>query len=646
MKVSTLIAWVVAVTVVPLRVAADFSLPQPNPAFHFPQDHGSHPDFKLEWWYVTGHLTGETGNRYGFQATFFRHVSTEVAAAPATVYLAHMALLDVGKGNFIYQTRLNRNGWDASAAVGHLAVENGPWSLRMDRDSEAMVLKGGIRSQVKFDLRLTPEKPVVLFGENGFSRKGAEASAASYYLTFTRLKTVGTLRVDGLDLRVEGLSWMDHEISSSQLGAGLVGWDWVCIQLLDGREIMMYRLRRADGTSDPVSSLTWVDQAAKTQLQPFEWRPLATWKSPETGGRYPSRVELKTSDPANGGKRVFVLEPLAENQELAAGPGGIAYWEGACRVRDGVGKEIGSAYLELTGYAKPLKFCAGGQVRPRIPRKSDFLFRGFRVFRGQNGSDGVPTEHTETTEETDPEFCGKRFPTFAFSCFRTFCGPLLQERDLRCAVWNVGQLRVVQESERVGGVQREYGDLGFLHREKSPPGAAADLESDSVATTNAARAVRGGIAFQQLDQPGPEVDRPSFQQPSGLGISQRRKTHREPGRRAERCIHFLNPAGTLLDKDVKGRDVRLDVKNRRSIHQVAGAQKKIQTLDPQELHRGQTERIRPMRRARCENASPLSGTARRKNHGAPSGVAVKPPEQPNAGETSKVMERFAVSTFR
>ncbi len=351
----TLVLWLIVVVVCPLRLTGDFALPRPNPTFKFPQDHGSHPDFKLEWWYVTGHLTGEEGNRFGYQATFFRHVSTEMGSGPTTLYLAHMALLDVREGSFVYQTRLNREGWDASAAVGRLAVVNGPWSLRMKQDSEVLVLDAGIRSQVKFDLQLTPEKPVVLFGENGFSRKGAEASAASYYLTFTRLKTEGTLRVDGVDLKVEGTSWLDHEISSSQLGTGLVGWDWICIQLLDNREIMMYRLRRADGTSDPASTLTWVDQTAKTQVQPFEWRPLTTWKSPETAAVYPGRVELETIDPANGEKRVLVVEPLAENQELATGPGGIAYWEGACRVRDADGKEVGSAYMELTGYAKPLK---------------------------------------------------------------------------------------------------------------------------------------------------------------------------------------------------------------------------------------------------------------------------------------------------
>ncbi len=352
----TLVLWVTTISLRGQGVGqTEFAIPQPHPTFAFPQDHGSHPAFKLEWWYVTGHLTDEGRARFGFEATFFRQVSVEVAAQPTTLYLAHMALLEVSSGKFIYQTRLNREGWDASATVGRLELTNGPWSLRMDEGSETMSLKGGIRSDAAFELSLKPEKPVVRFGEEGYSRKGADLGAASYYLTFTRLNVDGTLRVGGRDVRVNGLAWMDHEISSSRLSEGLVGWDWACIQLLDGRELMVYRLRLVDGSSDPASTLTWVDRAGKTQSEPFEWKSLSTWQSPTTGGRYPSRIELKTRDPADGSERVFRLEPLAVDQELASGPGGIAYWEGACRVLDDKGGEIGSSYVELTGYVKPLK---------------------------------------------------------------------------------------------------------------------------------------------------------------------------------------------------------------------------------------------------------------------------------------------------
>lgn len=359
MKRHAAIFWISSfVVAIALQGRAEFSVPKPNPTFRFPADHGSHPDFPLEWWYVTGHLYDERGTRFGYQATFFRQV-TEAGPSGTTLHLAHMALLDVARKTFIYQTRLNRDGWDASSAVGKLEARNGNWSIAMSPSpAEEIQLNGGVRSEASFALTLVPAKPIVLFGDKGYSRKGEGADAASYYLTFSRLETAGTLRVHGEDLKVHGTSWMDHEISSSQLGEGLVGWDWVCIQFLDGRELMMYRLRHADGRSDPASTLTWVGRTGETTKKDFAWKALNEWTSPATGGRYPSTIELSTNDPASGAPANFTIEPLLREQELAAGPGGIAYWEGACRVRDSAGKEIGSAYMELTGYVKPLKLTA------------------------------------------------------------------------------------------------------------------------------------------------------------------------------------------------------------------------------------------------------------------------------------------------
>ncbi len=217
-----------------------------------------------------------------------------------------------------------------------------------------MELRGGVCAEVAFSLTLAPEKPLVIFGENGVSRKGDSPTAASYYLTFSRLKTEGALTVDGKTFRVTGQSWMDHEISSSQLGDGQVGWDWVSLQLTDGREIMFYRLRKSDGGSDPASTLTWIAKDGALTKSDFGWEILDTWKSRKTGGRYPARVRLMTTDPASGRKVALILEPLAEAQELTGSVGGIPYWEGACRVLAEDGSEVGRAFMELTGYAKAL----------------------------------------------------------------------------------------------------------------------------------------------------------------------------------------------------------------------------------------------------------------------------------------------------
>ena len=338
-----------------LKTPDGFLVPQPGNIFSFPRDHGSHPGFKIEWWYITGHLYASDGpkTRFGFQATFFRQAAPD---GTTDIFLSHMAVVNVTSGEFLHQARLNRPGWDASADTATLDLHNGPWSLRLtDPATETMALAGGVRAETTFLLTLIPAKPLVIFGENGVSRKGAGPTAASYYLTFPRLSATGTLQWQGRNYEVSGEAWMDHEISSSQLDAAQVGWDWVSVHFDDQRELMLYRLRLRDGTIDPASALTWVDAAGKTVRQPFTWTVESTWTSPTTGATYPARVRIQTTDPATGAPATLLIEPLVAAQELSGQLDGIPYWEGACRVRNAAGDEIGQAYMELTGYAKDLK---------------------------------------------------------------------------------------------------------------------------------------------------------------------------------------------------------------------------------------------------------------------------------------------------
>lgn len=338
-----------------------WSIPNTRHELQFPRDHGSHPDFRIEWWYLTGHLfSGE--RRFGFEATFFRlgqKMAVPEDANPqfgnSQFYLAHMALTDQENGRFYQEERLNRDGWDAGAKVGDLDVWNGNWSLA--REGDSMVLKGSIRSDIAFTLRLTPKKRHVLFGENGISQKGANISAASYYITFPRLEATGTLSVSGEERKVTGEAWMDHEISSSQLDRNQVGWDWVSIQFFDGREIMGYILRNEDGTVSRFSRLVWIEKNGElTHYQPeqYQWIPGGNWKSEKTGAVYPISPTVKTTDPETGDEVVFTVRPIQENQEILGELGGVSYWEGACDVLDGKGKEVGRAYLELTGYSGDL----------------------------------------------------------------------------------------------------------------------------------------------------------------------------------------------------------------------------------------------------------------------------------------------------
>ncbi|MDF1824514.1 MAG: lipocalin-like domain-containing protein [Verrucomicrobiales bacterium] len=335
-----------------------WSVPEAGVGLTFPGDHGSHPDFKIEWWYLTGHLF-EGDQRFGFQATFFRlgqepvDVEKGEAFGESQIYLAHMGLSDPETGRFLHEERLNRGGWDAGAKVGGLDVFNGDWKLLTA--GNGMKLVGSIKSEAWFDLKLTPHKRHVIFGEGGVSRKGPEGTAASYYITFPRLDVEGTLRLGGKTLEVHGSAWMDHEISSSQLARNQVGWDWACLQLFDGREIMGYVLRTESGEPSEYSRLVWINPAGElTHQKPgeYSWIHQGSWESPTNGAVYPITPIIETFDPERGVKRRFQLIPTMPNQEMSNGTGGVSYWEGACDVIDlNSGNAVGHAFLEMTGYA-------------------------------------------------------------------------------------------------------------------------------------------------------------------------------------------------------------------------------------------------------------------------------------------------------
>lgn len=339
---------------------AGFAIAAPGYEFSFPRDHGAHPDFKIEWWYITGHLFAKDGRRFGYQATWFRignkpGASDQPEFGSDNFYMAHMALIDVAGDRFRHEERLNRDGWDAWAKVGDLDLRNGNWTLKREGVGEEMHLKASIRGDAALDLRLQPAKPRVLFGDKGISKKGADPSAASLYITFPRLLTEGTLRLGDEVLEVSGSSWMDHEISSSQLAANQIGWDWVSIQLDNGEELMVYQLRTDAGKPDPWSRLTWIgpkNQLTAAGPETFALKPIRTWTSPHTGGSYPIEVDLHCVD-ASGKARVLQVRPLRDDQELIGRLGGVSYWEGACDVLEN-GTAIGRAYMELTGYAGTL----------------------------------------------------------------------------------------------------------------------------------------------------------------------------------------------------------------------------------------------------------------------------------------------------
>ena len=360
------LAWSLSAADPDVATVDGFAIPQAGRRFQFPGDHGSHPEFRIEWWYITGHLTTADGMRHGMQATFFRRAGARAVPgvqgastnfASGEVFLAHMAWLDVSTGKFRHEERLNRRGWDAAADTRRLAVRNGNWSLA-EVGTDIFEVRGGVQAEVGWTLTLRPRKPLVIFGTNGVSRKAAEPWAASHYLTFPRLDVTGEWRRGTNRQTVRGEAWMDHELSSSQLGAGQAGWEWACVQLRDGRELMAYRMRRKDGSTDPFSTVAWIGTDGRLRQfgsNRLTWKTAGRWRSPRSGAEYPASVVLEV--PALNGAMAdsLRLEPLAADQELSGLGGFIPYWEGACRVLDSAGREIGSAFLEMTGYAGSLR---------------------------------------------------------------------------------------------------------------------------------------------------------------------------------------------------------------------------------------------------------------------------------------------------
>lgn len=327
-------------------------------AFVFPDDHGPHPAFKQEWWYFTGNLRATDGRRFGYQLTFFRIALSPKpptrASAWATeqAYMAHFTVTDVRERRFYQAERLAR------AALGLSGASARPFRVWLDDwSAQGATPTKRLRARLQavdkgfaIDLAVESLKMPVLQGEAGLSRKSAEPGNASYYYSLTRLATRGNIRIGGKQFAVEGLSWMDREWSTSALGRDQRGWDWFALQLSDGSDLMFYRLRRRDGTSDPFSSGVWVDRTGRSrrlQLADVALVTRKSWRSP-SGASYPAAWRLHIPDLA----LTLSVEPRVADQELR---GLVRYWEGAVSARGDIqGAPIeGSGYVELTGYADP-----------------------------------------------------------------------------------------------------------------------------------------------------------------------------------------------------------------------------------------------------------------------------------------------------
>ena len=330
----------------------------PGYRFQFPRDHFGHPDFRTEWWYYTGNVHEADGHRYGFELVFFRRGQRDRQKSPGTenesawrvddLYLAHLALTDIDGKRHRYLTRLNRAGPGlAGVSLDRGRIWNGNWVSQWETSSGAQKLTV-VAEGIRFELRLTPAKAPVINGENGISQKGDGAGQASYYISFPRLTVEGTLN----GAAVAGTAWMDHEWFTNQLAPNQAGWDWFSIQLDNQTELMLFQLRRTDGTIDPNSAGTFIDTSGRARhlrRSDFRFEALEYWHSPKTGGRYPTRWRISVPSL----NLILECKAALPSQELVSEDAEApTYWEGAVTY---TGAIVGTGYLEMTGYVKPMR---------------------------------------------------------------------------------------------------------------------------------------------------------------------------------------------------------------------------------------------------------------------------------------------------
>jgi predicted secreted hydrolase len=333
----------------------DYAAVLPERPLRFPQDFGAHPDFRTEWWYVTGWLQSESAQALGFQVTFFRSRSAHSANnpsrfAPRQLIIAHAALSDPRAGKLLHDQKSARAGFDlAYAREGDTDVMLNGWQMKRAADGHY-----DTRIQAhdfSLELQFKPTQPLLLQGEAGYSRKGPRPEQASYYYSEPQLQVRGRLSRQGKPVQVEGRAWLDHEWSSSVLDERASGWDWVGANLDDGSALMMFRIR------DGAGKALWAHASLRDrhgQVRNFasdevSFEPTRSWRSPRTGASYPVAGKFRTGD------LQWELAPLQDDQELDSRLStGSVYWEGAVSITR-EGKPLGRGYLELTGYHKALK---------------------------------------------------------------------------------------------------------------------------------------------------------------------------------------------------------------------------------------------------------------------------------------------------
>jgi predicted secreted hydrolase len=357
------IALAVALLITQPAAPQSFQPALPGYNYEFPRDHGTHDEYRTEWWYYTGHLRTESGRAYGFEVTFFR-VGIRPPGTPQqtrwdlrNLSLAHFAITDVEGKRFRYAEKLNRTSpFTANAATDHLEVFNEAWKVTTI-GADTYRLAAGAHGDA-IDLTLRSRKAPVIHGENGVSVKAEGAGYASHYYSLTRLEVSGTIAVaGGRRESCQGLAWMDHEFGSSALRETQQGWDWYSVQLDNDTELMLYVIRRRDGSPDRTSSGTIVNSDGTSihiKADQFQTSTLGRWRSPHSGATYPMGWRLAV--PALN-LRLELHEALPDQELQTKSSTRVTYWEGAVTVLGSFGGTPvrGEGYVEMTGYDKAFR---------------------------------------------------------------------------------------------------------------------------------------------------------------------------------------------------------------------------------------------------------------------------------------------------
>jgi len=336
----------------------------PGYVLTFPRDHGSHPDFRTEWWYVTGWLQDRTGRLFGFQVTFFRTRADEMSKNPSAftprhLLFAHAALAVPELGHLIYDERAAREGLGVAFASNQdTDVALGGWRLRRD-PARGSFLADVVGEQLAIHLAMSPSSAPLAHGENGYRQTGAKPGEASEYYSLVQLAVAGQVTIGHKQVAVTGIAWLDHEWSSTLLAPDASGWDWVGINLDDGGALMAFRIRDRKGKTQWAGATLRHANGEVERFEPSEIaiETLRSWRSPRTATTYPIELAI------NVGQRRWRIAPFIDDQEIDARRStGTVYWEGAVTASadrkgastDGVAAGHGRGYLELTGYDRPL----------------------------------------------------------------------------------------------------------------------------------------------------------------------------------------------------------------------------------------------------------------------------------------------------